>query len=258
MAHEFDGKAYEKSSTHQKEWGSRLIDELDLRGTEHVLDLGCGDGALTVKIAHLVPNGEVIGIDSSQCMIDVAGPKAARNVQFRLMDINDLAFEQTFDVVFSNAALHWVSDHRRLLESIHRVLSPGGLVRLQFAGSGNCAYFFGVIRQAMSIGRFKSAFGDFQWPWYMPSVDEYRALVQSSPLSAAHVWGENADRHFADAESMISWIDQPSIVPFLAHLNSECKEPFRDYVVAKMIEETRQSDGRCFETFRRINLKARR
>ena len=61
MTHEFDGKKYEKASDHQKEWGTKLIAELGLQGTERVLDLGCGDGALTIQIAELVPDGEVVG-----------------------------------------------------------------------------------------------------------------------------------------------------------------------------------------------------
>ena len=57
MTYEFDGKKYEKASSHQKEWGEKLIEELDLKGTERILDLGCGDGTLTVQLSGLVPEG---------------------------------------------------------------------------------------------------------------------------------------------------------------------------------------------------------
>jgi trans-aconitate methyltransferase len=72
------------------------------------------------------------------------------------------------------------------------------------------------------------------------------------------VWGENADRYFPDADSMIKWLDQPSLVPFLEAIPADRKQGFRDYVVEKMITSTRQQDGRCFETFRRINVWARK
>jgi ubiquinone/menaquinone biosynthesis C-methylase UbiE len=64
MAHEFDSKKYEQASAHQKEWGAKLIAELDLKGNESVLDLGCGDGVLTTKIAKQLPAGRVLGIDA--------------------------------------------------------------------------------------------------------------------------------------------------------------------------------------------------
>jgi len=72
------------------------------------------------------------------------------------------------------------------------------------------------------------------------------------------VWGENADRYFADQEIMIKWLDQPSLVPFMQLVADEEKEDFRKYVINRMVEKTLQSDGRCFETFRRINLVARK
>jgi trans-aconitate 2-methyltransferase len=67
--HEFDGEQYKKASTHQKEWGNRIIEELDLKGGEFVLDLGCGDGVLTKQLSSLVPKGSVLGIDASKGMI---------------------------------------------------------------------------------------------------------------------------------------------------------------------------------------------
>jgi len=254
MTFEFSGKEYEKASAHQKSWGATLIAELDLRPNERVLDLGCGDGALTSEIAKLVPEGEAVGIDASRGMIEAARPKARENLRFMLMDINHLRFSAEFDVVFSNATLHWVKDHRRLYQNVCRSLRPGGRLRFNFAGDGNCSHFFKVIREAMVNDRFVDYFREFEWPWYMPRVDDYSRLVDSSGLLKVRVCGENADRYFADEEAMIRWVDQPSLVPFLTHVPEKSKQVFRDFVVERMIEETRQADGRCFETFRRINV----
>ena len=256
MTHEFDGKKYEKASIHQKEWGTRIIAELNLKGSERVLDLGCGDGSITAQIAALLPEGEVLGIDASAGMIDAALPKKRHNLKFRRLDINDLDFDEQFDVVFSNATLHWVKDHIRLLRNVNRSLFPGGLLRFNFAGEGNCSNFFSVIQEAMTRHEFQSFFAGFEWPWYMPPVNEYQALAENSGLQNVQVWGENADRHFPDEEAMIRWIDQPSLVPFLAYVGEQKKDAFREFVVHRMIEETKQEDGRCFETFRRINVSA--
>lgn len=108
----------------------------------------------------------------------------------------------------------------------------------------------------MAEPRFAPYFQNFAWPWYMPEVGEYEELVNRSPLVNARVWGENADRYFADAAAMTRWIEQPSLVPFLGALPEEVGRAFRDEVVGRMIERTREADGRCFETFRRINMEA--
>ena len=106
-------------------------------------------------------------------MIDVARQKQTGNLRFALMNINELDFVEDWDVVFSNATLHWVKDHRRLLQSIRRCLRTDGMLRFNFAGDGNCSHFFRVVREAMSLQRFSSHFADFEWPWYMLSVGEY-------------------------------------------------------------------------------------
>jgi trans-aconitate methyltransferase len=256
MAHEFDGKKYAAASAHQKEWGTKLIAELGLQGSERILDLGCGDGALTVQIADLVPHGEVVGIDASRGMIAAAQSKERKNLRFLLLDINELDYAEQFDVVFSNATLHWIKDHRRLLRNVRHALRKGGRLRFNFAGEGNCSHFFSVVRKAIRAEEFAVHFAGFDWPWYMPSVEEYSALIEASGLEQGRVWGENADRYFPDAEEMVKWIDQPSLVPFLPHVPESRRAAFREYVIKRMIEETRQDDGRCFETFRRINVSA--
>lgn len=191
-------------------------------------------------------------------MIAAAKPKEKTNLHFRFMDINEMKFVNEFDVIYSNATLHWIKDHRRLLKNVHRALRTGGLARFNFAGEGNCSHFFRVIRKAMQMDEFSSYFKDFSWPWYMPSVHEYSQLVNKSKLHDNKVWGENADRFFPDIEALTGWIDQPSLVPFLYCFSDTHKVDFRTHVIEEMIKETRQEDGRCFETFRRINLFARK
>ena len=154
------------------------------------------------------------------------------------MNINDLDFAGQFDVVFSNATLHWVRDHKRLLYTVQRALCTDGIARFDFTSNGNCSRFFRVIRESMELIRFSGYFEDFEWPWYMPSVEEYKGLVEESSFCNAQVWGENADRFFPDAEAMIRWVDQPSLVPFLARVAERDKVSFREFVAGRMIEET--------------------
>lgn len=258
MTFEFDGEKYKEASTHQKEWGNKIISEFQLRGDENILDLGCGDGALTVQLAALVPQGFVIGIDASHGMIKAAQNHQISNLEFKIMDINEINFKSEFDLVFSNATLHWVKDHGKLLNNVYNSLRNNGIVRFNFAAEGNCLNFFKVIKQVMGNEKFTAYFKEFNWPWYMPNIDEYKALLGQFPFKETKVWEENADRYFPEKEAMIKWIDQPSIVPVLKYVDDKDKQEFRDIVVNQMINETIQSDGTCFETFRRINLFAKK
>ena len=88
-----------------------------MNGNEEILDLGCGDGSLTEQLAQLVPNGSVLGIDASNGMITTAQKRVKQNLVFMKMDINMIDFQNKFDVIFSNATLHWIKDHKRLLKN---------------------------------------------------------------------------------------------------------------------------------------------
>ena len=258
MAHEFDGKKYAKASAHQKAWGNRLIAELDFSGNERVLDLGCGDGALSLKLAELVPNGKVVGIDASKGMIETAKEHEAENLEFLLMDIDKLDFKMKFDLIFSNATLHWIKDHKKLWNSVTELLYPNGIVRFNFAADGNCSNFFFVIEEVMALEKYRAYFSDFEWPWYMPHLSEYENILESYPFFDIRIEEENADRYFPDKDAMIGWIDQPSIVPFLKYVPEPERNAFRETVIERMLGRTSKEDGTCFETFRRINVFARR
>jgi len=253
---EFDGQRYRQTSAHQKEWGSRIISELALRGDESILDVGCGDGTLTAQLADRVPRGRVLGMDASTGMIEAARTHECPNLAFTVMDANDAEYVAEFDLVFSNAALHWIKDHVKLLRILHRSLKDDGVLRVNFAADGNCQTWFRVARELMNSDEFRGAFAGFEWPYFMPTLDDYKRLFGESPFLDAKIWGENADRFFPNVEAMLGWIDHPSIVPFKRHLDELVAERFHKAAAARMIETTKQDDGTCFETFRRINVLA--
>ncbi len=258
MPYEFDARQYGRFSAHQTEWGRRLIAELSLKGNERILDLGCGDGMLTAQLAALVPNGSVVGIDASRRMIETARAHQKPNLSFLLCDINDLDETEAYDVVFSNATLHWVHDHHALIGRVYRALAPEGALRFNFGGEGNCVHFLKIIREAMALPEFARHFAAFTWPWFMPSVETYLGFMSEHEFCEARVWGENADRYFATEELLTGWVDQPSLVPFMGSVDPPDRPRFREYVLRRMLDETRQPDGRFFETFRRINVFARK
>ncbi len=121
---------YHTSSPAQYQWAQELIAKLGLAGNERVLDIGCGDGKVTAEISRHLPEGKVTGVDNSPEMIRFAFdhfPRTEyRNLTFVRMDARELSFLEEFDVVFSNAALHWIPDHKPVLTGIARSLHPGG------------------------------------------------------------------------------------------------------------------------------------
>ena len=258
MVYEFDGKLYEKASIFQQEWGNKLISELNLKGNEDILDLGCGNGLLTANLARLVPNGNVIGVDASEGMIEVAKEKEENNLKFLLMDLNEIDLNRQFDFIFSNATLHWIKDHNQLWTKIHKLLNPNGFVRFNFAADGNSSHFNKVIKETIVSEEYRKYFSGFQWPWYLPSVDEYENFLKDFAFSELNVWEENEDRFFPDKEAVIWWVDQPQIVPFLENIPEDKKELFREIVIEQVFKETLQENGRYFEEFRRINVLAKK
>ncbi len=256
--YEFDGEKYKAASAHQKEWGKDLISQLSLQGNESILDLGCGDGKLTEQLSLLVPDGNVLGIDASVGMIQTAEQIHRDNLAFAQMDINQLHFSDAFDLIFSNAALHWIKDHNRLLHRSYTALTAGGILLWDFGGHGNCSHFLAVIHETMKEGKYNRFFKNFEMPWFMPSKYQYEELIAKIGFSEFTVTEVNRDRYFPSSDDMIRWIDQPCIVPFIEQIPDTLKSAFREDVIEKMSANTQQQDGTCFETFRRLQIYARK
>jgi trans-aconitate methyltransferase len=160
--------------------GASILGQLAPQPGERVLDLGCGDGALTVQIA--ASGASVVGIDASPEMIAAA---RARGLDARVVDARALPFAREFDAVFSNAALHWIPQADDVLEGVARALRPGGRFVAEFGGHMNVASIAVAIRAV-----FARHGVPYVSPWYYPTPDEYAGRLQ------AHGFGVRSMRLF--------------------------------------------------------------
>ena len=138
-------ESYRANAAYVPALGAAVLDLLSPSAGERILDIGCGEGSLTDRIA--AAGAIVVGIDVSEQMIAAA---RARGLDARLMDAETLTFAQEFDGVFSNAALHWVRDHDAMLDGVHRALKPGGRFVAEFGGHGNIAAIQVAVRSVLA------------------------------------------------------------------------------------------------------------
>lgn len=171
MKQEWNPALYGQNARYVSQLGAPLLDLLDPRPGERILDLGCGDGVLTRELAER--GALVVGVDSSPEMVQAA---RALGVDARVMDGEELTFDNEFDAVFSNAALHWMKRPDRVLAGVRRALKLGGRFVGEFGGRGNIETLLEAIQGALAERGL-----DFESlnPWYFPTAEEYRERLEA-------------------------------------------------------------------------------
>ncbi|HTB10506.1 MAG TPA: methyltransferase domain-containing protein [Bryobacteraceae bacterium] len=166
MKQNWDAARYQSRHSYVFAHGESLIDLLEPLAGERILDLGCGSGQLTAKIAE--SGAEVIGLDRSEEMI----AEARRNypsLKFEVADAADFRVERPVDAVFSNAALHWVKNADGVAQSVASALRRPGRFVLEMGGKGNVQSIIDVLHEVAGV---------VETPWYFPSVGEYTSLLE--------------------------------------------------------------------------------
>jgi len=201
---------YRNSSPAQKMWAEELVRKLELTGNERVLDIGCGDGSVTAAIAQNLPGGRAVGIDSSPDMIRFAGEHFPvtlyPNLSYRRIPAESLDYREEFDIVFSNAALHWISDHRPVLAGIGRALVPGGRMLVQMGGRGNAAQVFTAIDELIENEPWVRYFSGFSFRYGFFDDSEYRPLIRAAGLRPVRADLIQRDMAYQSREGFAGWI----------------------------------------------------
>lgn len=167
----WDPERYERNARFVSDLGEPVVQLLAPRAGERILDLGCGDGALTAKLVAM--GCEIIGVDASAAQIEGA---RARGIDARVVDGHELGFDSEFDAVFSNAALHWMRRPTEVIDRVWRALVPGGRFVGEMGGAGCVAQIVAALERALAK---RGIDGHSRNPWYFPTAEEYRGLLEA-------------------------------------------------------------------------------
>ena len=227
--YQWDADEYMQFSSSQQKWARESIEKANLKRNERVLDVGCGDGRITAEIAKFLTEGSVVGIDNSEHMISLAKEKFSRkeypNLSFKILDAKSLKFYNEFDVVVSNAALHWTDEHVKILKGMYNALKKGGRILLQMGGKGNVPEAFFVINKMMAHPKWSSYFNNFKFPYYFFGVDEYGNFLSQTKFSSTSVEIVEKDMQHKGREGLTGWI-KTTWLPYIHAIPEEQREEF--------------------------------
>ncbi len=225
----WDAEQYARNSTAQLQWAEELISKLALRGDERILDVGCGDGKITAQLARRVPRGDGVGADSSAGMIGMAQtafPQSSNpGLSFVRMDAAELSFHEKFDVVFSNAALHWIKDHGPVLSGVARSMKPGGRLLFQMGGKGNGEEIFAAAADIVRGSRWEQYFRGFDFPWGFYGPQEYALWLSRAGLTARRIELLPRDMKQKGRDGLLGWV-RTTWMPYTERLPETLREQF--------------------------------
>jgi trans-aconitate methyltransferase len=239
--------SYAKNARFVSDLGAPLLALLEAKPGETILDLGCGDGALTEKIA--AAGCVVYGCDASLSQLQAARPRATRVF---VMDGQQLGLKRRFDAVFTNAALHWMKQAEKVVEGVAAALKPSGRFAGEFGGKGNVD----TIRQALH--RALQECGIDPWtvdPWYYPDPREYRELLNRYGFTVDYI--ELIPRPTQLPGDILAWLEVFA-QPFSKAVPEAQHKELLDEVRNELRPKLQKPDGSWYADYVRLRFKATR
>lgn len=237
---------YAQNSAAQLKWARELIATIQFGGDESILDVGCGDGKITAEFTAYVPRGRVLGIDVSAAMIDYARatfpPERFPNLEFRVMDARAIEHDRRFDLVFSNAALHWVDDQRAVVLGVARILRPGGRLVISCGGRGNAAGVARTLRALLRQVQWKPYFEGFDFRYYFLGPEDYAPWLAESGFRARRLELAPKDMTHQGPEGLAAWI-RTTWTPYTTRVPEALREQFIRELVEHYAQEHPADDA---------------
>jgi trans-aconitate 2-methyltransferase len=230
-----------------------LMALIKVRESLRVVDLGCGTGELTRKLADRLPGSDVTGIDNSPQMLERAAEHARPGLCFELGNIETVGGE--WDLVFSHAAIHWVDDHRTLIPRLLSMLRPGGQLAVQMPSNhGHPTHM--LIRELAQSEPFRTALGGWTRTIPVLGIEEYAELLYASSAVDIAVFEKIYPHILENADAMADWTSGTALVPYFERLTEPMKKTFMEEYRQRL--RARWPSSPVFYGFRRTLFAAMR
>lgn len=234
----WDAEDYARHSTAQQSWAQELIYKLRLTGNESVLDIGCGDGKITAQIAAHLPNGHIIGVDSSHEMIQLSRKTFSKmqypNLSFEIADARSLRFYNQFDIVFSNAALHWIKHHEPVLNGVKNCLKNSGHLLFQMGGKGNAAAIINTLEAMICEKKWHPYFHDFSFPYGFHDAENYKIWLKNAGFISHRVEMIPKTMSYDNKKGLAGWI-RTTWLPYTDRIPKSMQNEFISQLVKTYI-----------------------
>lgn len=200
-----------------------LLALVNIRDGMKVVDLGCGTGELTRRLADMLPKSEVVGIDSSPEMLECAREQARDCLSFELGSIESV--EGQWDLVFSHAAIQWIDDHRALIPRLLSLVSPGGQLVVQLPSNHEHPTHT-LIRELAAEEPFVSALSGWNRLSPVLSISEYAELLHENGGTELTVFEKVYPSLLDNSAALAEWTQGTALVPYFERLPEKLHEPF--------------------------------
>jgi trans-aconitate methyltransferase len=251
---------YHHNSSAQRKAAIELLQSIEFKGDECVLDVGCGDGKITAEIASSLRKGAVIGVDASPDMIEFAQKIYQNsfnpNLMFSLQNASQLNFDKDFDIVFSSFALHWVLDQHLFLQGANKSLKPSGylvlVIPLDFSLTLEAS-----AKSILAKPEWSQYFRDFIKSWRFIGKEEYTKLLNENQFTPIRVDEVAQTELFPSREGLENYIYQ--WFPYLTFLPDHLRKSFFEQVMNNYFElEPLLEDGKAPFRFSRLDIVAKK
>ncbi len=258
-SYQWNAQQYAQYSSAQYAWALELIEKLKLQGNETVLDIGCGDGKVTAAIVDRLPRGNVVGIDSSVEMINLAKQRYAGHtlprLMFHQMDLRELSDKNRFDVVFSNAALHWIKNHPPILLRIQQAMKKNSRLLFQMGGQGNAAQVVEILDTLIN-GKWAAYFSDFSFPYGFHGPETYSKWLVDAGLTPVRVDLIEKDMLHKGEDGLSGWI-RSTWMPYVERVPVKLRESFVENIVEDyLMAHPPDSGGAVHVLMKRLEVEA--
>jgi trans-aconitate 2-methyltransferase len=230
-----------------------LLQMIKIRPGLKAIDLGCGTGELTSRLAGLLPDSQVLGIDSSPDMLAKTQAFQGPNLDFQLRDIQEI--EDGWDLIFSNAAIQWIGDHPALVPQLFSHLNPGGQLVVQLPSNHRHPAHRLIVETASEQPFERALKGWLRQSPVLP-VEDYAELLFAAGGQDMVVFEKVYPHMLENSDAVADWSAGTALLPYMERLEAELREPFMQRYRQKLRQHWPGSP--VFYGFRRILFTARR